>query len=49
MTVDDNPLEVKAMELFRQGESARASELQDEFLSEIKQSGLDHCTCPATL
>ena len=36
------------MELFRQGESARASKLQDEFLAEIKQSGLDHCTCPAT-
>ena len=48
MTVDDHPLEVKAMELFRQGESRRASELQDEFLAEIKRSGLDHCTCPAT-
>jgi hypothetical protein len=48
MTVDDNPTEVKAMDLFRQGESTRASELQDEFLAEIKRSGLDHCTCPAS-
>ena len=48
MTVDDHPMEVKAMELFRQGESKRASELQDEFLAEITRSGLDHCNCPAT-
>ena len=36
------------MELFRQGESTSASKLQDEFLTEIKRSGLDHCTCPVT-
>ena len=47
MTVDDNPMEIRAMELFKQGESARASKLQDEFHAEIRQSGLDHCNCPA--
>ena len=46
MTVDDHPMEVEAMELFRQGKSTEASRLQDEFLAEVKRSGVDHCTCP---
>ncbi len=48
MTIDDHPMEVEAMELFKQGHSKKASKLQDEFLDEIKQSGVDHCTCPAS-
>lgn len=45
--VDSHALEIQAMELFKNGEGARASKLQDEFLKEIESSGVDHCTCPA--
>ena len=45
--VDNHALEIQAMELFKIGEGARASKLQDEFLKEIEISGVDHCTCPA--
>lgn len=47
MTIDDHPKEIEAMKLFRQGKFAEASMLQDEFLADIRQSGIDHCTCPA--
>ena len=47
MTIDDHPTEMQAMELFRQGKSAEASKLQDQFLEEIKRAGVDHCPCPA--
>lgn len=47
MTIDNHPLEIEAMELFKQGKSREASKLQDEFLAEIKRSGVDHCSCPA--
>jgi len=46
MNVDDHPMEVEAMALFKQGESKKANQKQDEFLSEITRSGTDHCTCP---
>ena len=44
--IDDNPLEIRAMELFKQREGAKARELQEAFLAEVKASGEDHCTCP---
>ena len=44
--VDDHPMEQEAMGLFRKGEGKKASQLQDEFLEEIRKSGIDHCTCP---
>ena len=44
--IDDNELEMKAMDLFKKGESQEASKLQDEFLQEIKASCPDHCSCP---
>ena len=47
MTVDDHPMEMKAMELFKQGRSKEASKLQDQFLAEVKRSGVDHCPCPS--
>lgn len=47
MNIDDHPMEIEAMELFKQGKSREASKLQDEFLAGIKRSGVDHCTCPA--
>ena len=47
MTVDDHPVEIEAMKLFKQGEPEKARKLQDEFLAEIMRSGEDHCTCPA--
>jgi len=46
-TIDDHPMEIRAMELFKQGKSREASQLQDEFLAEIKQGGMNHCSCPA--
>jgi hypothetical protein len=45
--VDNHELERKAMELFKCGDAARASELQDEFLREILASGEDLCSCPS--
>jgi len=45
--VDDHPLEQKAMDLFRAGEGKIATKIQDEFLAEIKESGVDHCPCPS--
>ena len=47
MTVDDHPLEIEAMALFRQHKPREAGKLQDEFLAEVKRSGVDHCNCPA--
>lgn len=48
MTIDEHPKEMQAMDLFKQGRSAEASKLQDQFLEEIKRSGTDHCSCPAS-
>jgi hypothetical protein len=45
--IDDNETEIRAMALFRKGEGAKASKLQDEFLEEVRASGEDHCTCPS--
>jgi hypothetical protein len=47
MKVDDHPMEIQAMELFKQGKSEEAINLQDEFLAEIKRCGVDRCSCPA--
>ena len=44
--VDDHEVERKAMALFRSGDGATASKLQDDFLSEIMASGEDLCSCP---
>lgn len=44
--IDNHPKECKAMELFKQGEFEKASQMQDEFLEEIFASGEDHCSCP---
>ena len=45
--IDDHPLEIEAMALFRRGKSKEASELQDRFLAEVKASKEDHCPCPS--
>ena len=47
MPIDDHPMEIRAMELFRQGKGKQGSKLQDEFLAEVKRSGEDHCSCPS--
>ena len=44
--IDDHEMEMRAMRLFKAGESKSASQLQDEFLEVVKNSGEDHCTCP---
>lgn len=46
--IDNHEMEKRAMELFRQGRGKEASALQDEFLAEVKRSGVDHCTCPGS-
>ena len=46
MQIDNNPMEIEAMALFKQGKGREASKLQDEFLKAVKDSGVDHCTCP---
>lgn len=46
MQIDNNEMEKRAMELFKQGRGQEASALQDEFLAEVKRSGADHCSCP---
>jgi hypothetical protein len=44
--IDGHKLEKQAMELFKRGDAARASQLQDEFLAEVMSSGEDLCSCP---
>ena len=46
MQIDDNPMEIEAMAMFKRGEGREVSKLQDEFLKAVKDSGVDHCTCP---
>ena len=48
MKIDNNELEMRAMELFKEGKEEEATKLQDEFLAQVKASGIDHCTCPGT-
>jgi hypothetical protein len=48
MIIDNNELEKRAMDFFRKGDAKRGHELQNQFLSEVRQSGLDHCTCAAS-
>ena len=43
--IDNNELEVKAMECFLCGETKKAQQLQTEFLDEVKKSGEDYCSC----
>ena len=46
--IDDNKLETEAMRLFKNGENKRAMQLQNRSLEEVKNSGEDHCNCPAS-
>ncbi len=43
--IDNHPMELKALELFRQGRSEEAIRVQDEFLQTVLNSGQDHCSC----
>jgi lysine/ornithine N-monooxygenase len=45
MIIDDNELEKRAMASFRTGDEKNGHRLQNQFLSEVRQSGMDHCTC----
>ncbi len=47
MKIDKHPMELEAMRMFREGKGREASKLQDEFLKAVKDSGVDHCTCPS--
>ena len=44
--VDNHELEVRAMALFKKGDTEEARRLQTRFLEEMKASGEDHCSCP---
>jgi hypothetical protein len=46
MNIDGNELEKKAMDAFRQGDSQQGHQIQREFLRQVKESGVDHCSCP---
>jgi len=46
--IDYHEMEMRAMELFKQGKCQEASQLQDEFLQAVQESGDDYCSCPAT-
>ena len=46
MAIDKHEMEMRAMDLFKAGRSKEASQLQDEFLAAVKESGEDYCTCP---
>jgi hypothetical protein len=45
--IDRNEQEMEAMGLFRKGEEKKANQLQNRFLSDVKASGMDHCSCTA--
>ena len=45
--LDDHPMEIEAMALFKAGKHKEASKLQDRFLAELKAAGEDHCPCPS--
>lgn len=46
MKIDDHPMEIRAMDLFKEGKNEEAEALQAEFLNEVKQKVKDHCPCP---
>ena len=46
MRIDDHPLEIEAMRLFRAGRGAEARKLQEQFLEEVLGSGETPCPCP---
>lgn len=46
--IDDHPLEIEAMRLFREGRGAEARKLQEQFLEEVLGSGEDICPCPGS-
>ena len=47
MRIDSNEMEKQAMDLFKKGETKQAQALQEQFLSDVLNSGEDHCPCPA--
>ena len=44
--IDNNELEMKAMELFKTEDYDAAFKLQNQFLEEVLASKEDHCSCP---
>ena len=43
--IDNNPIEKEAMACFAAGETIKAHKLQEIFLAEVKNAGIDHCSC----
>ena len=46
MKIDNNEMEMQAMDLFRSGDLKEARKLQNQFLKDVLDSGQDHCPCP---
>ncbi|MBD3291516.1 MAG: LPS biosynthesis protein [Armatimonadia bacterium] len=46
--IDDHPLEIEAMRLFREGRGKDAQKLQEQFLEEVLNSDEDICPCPGS-
>ena len=44
--IDNNELEMAAMELFKSGDIEKAQQLQEQFLKQLRDSRQDHCSCP---
>jgi len=43
--IDNHPLQLKGLELYKQGNLAEAEECEEAFLREVFSSGKDHCPC----
>ena len=51
MHIDFNETESAAMDAFARGDAAEGSQLQKQFLADMRQAiknGLDHCSCTAS-
>lgn len=46
MKIDGNEKCIRQNDLDRAGKKKEAYDLKMEFLREVKQSGIDHCSCP---
>lgn len=43
--IDNNDIEIRAMDAFRRDDGEEGHRLQREFLEAVAQSGEDHCPC----
>jgi len=46
MIIDNNNIEKKALNYFKEKNNKKGQQLQKEFLENVKNSGEDYCPCP---